>query len=538
MVGSRATQDGANAASSQRGIQPDVRFQEKQFFALSPSYPNSSITKVTFRALEKTLDLQGVTGTDCAVVRKYWLWLWSPSRQTRGLSCMSKKTIVIGEDDPAIRTALGEFLQSLAYEVTEASSCESIRQAFKTSCPDAAVLDYSLPDGTALDLLPHLKQSYPSVPLIVLTGNGTIPLAVQAIKEGAEQFLTKPVEMAAIAVVLERALKNQRNYQKQMAGHAREKRESADPFPGTSPAIRQVAEQAERVCSGDCPVLISGETGSGKGVLARWLHDHSQRADEPFVDLNCAGFGRELLETELFGHEVGAFTGAVQRKMGLLEVAQRGTAFLDEIGDMDLQVQPKLLKILEEKRFRRLGDVQERQLDVRLIAASHEDLAELVRQKRFRSDLYFRVSTVVLRVPPLRERLEDIPVLAQQFFERIAVDLGRLHLTLSDRAMDALTAYTWPGNIRELKNAIERAVLLAREDTIQPRDLHLEFRAEVALDNEPTLTFKEVQRLHLQKALSAERGNVARAAIRLGMTRSSLYNKLKTFGITPSGHNG
>src|SRR5271156_489047 len=442
-----------------------------------------------------------------------------------------KKCIVVGEDDEAIRGAISEFLESLDYEVVQAANCAGIRQAFRDCSPDAAILDYSLPDGTALDLLPHLKLSYPSVPLILLTGNGTIQLAVRAIKEGAEQFFTKPVEMAAVAVVLERVLKNQRNHQKQLAGKAREKRESVNPFLGTSAAIREIAEQAERVSLSHCPVLIAGETGSGKGVLAKWLHDHSSRAEEPFVDLNCAGFGRELLETELFGHEVGAFTGAAQRKMGLLEVAQKGTAFLDEIGDMDLQVQPKLLKILEEKRFRRLGDVQERQLDIRLIAASHEDLAHLVRQKKFRSDLYFRVSTVVIRVPPLRERLEDIPILARHFFERVALDLGRLHLTLSEQTMEAINAYSWSGNIRELKNVIERAVLLATGDTIRPRDLHLEFNREAATGNESQLTLREVQRTHIQKALDTARGNVARAAVLLGLTRSSLYSKMKTFGI-------
>jgi DNA-binding NtrC family response regulator len=447
---------------------------------------------------------------------------------------MAKKSIVVGEDDQAIRGALSEFLESLDYEVIPATNCASIREVFRNSSPDAAILDYSLPDGTAMDLLPQLKQSHPSVPLILLTGNGSVPLAVQAIKEGAEQFLTKPVEMAAIAVVLERALKNQRNLQKQLAGKARDKRESVDPFLGASPAISEVAEQADRVCLSHCPVLIAGETGSGKGVLAKWIHDHSPRAEEAFVDLNCAGFGRELLETELFGHEAGAFTGAVQRKMGLLEVAQRGTVFLDEIGDMDLQIQPKLLKILEEKRFRRLGDVQERQLDVRLVAASHEDLANLVRQKKFRSDLYFRVSTVVIRVPPLRERLEDIPILARHFFERVALDLGRLHLTLSDQTIETMTTYSWPGNIRELKNVIERAVLLATGETIRPKDLHLEFKSEVAVDGngDSQLTFREIQRLHIQKALDAERGNVASAAVRLGLTRSTLYNKMKTFGIT------
>jgi len=445
---------------------------------------------------------------------------------------MAKKKIVVGEDDGSIRAAISEYLRSLEYDVTEAGCCEDIRNAFKSASPDAAILDYSLPDGTALDLLPQLKQAYPWVPLIVLTGNGTIPLAVETIKQGAEQFLTKPVQMSAVAVILERALKNQRNQQIQLARRAREKRNIANPFLGNSPAIRQLADDAERVSGSDYPVLITGETGSGKGVLAKWLHDHSPRAEEPLVEMNCAGFGRELLETELFGHEVGAFTGAVQRKLGLFEVAQHGSAFLDEIGDMDLQVQPKLLKILEEKRFRRLGDIHERELDIRLIAASHQDLAELVRQKKFRSDLYFRISTVVLRVPPLHERLADIPALAERFLEGSAIDVGRTHLSLSDHALKALAEYSWPGNIRELKNVIERAVLLAREDVIQPTDLHLDFKAEIIAQTDSTLTFREAQSRHIQTALQAEGGNIARTATRLGMSRSSLYNKLKTLGIS------
>jgi DNA-binding NtrC family response regulator len=456
------------------------------------------------------------------------------------LVSMSKKRILIGEDDSSIRSALSEFLQANNYQVAEANTCEAIRQSFRTSAPDAAILDYSLPDGTALDLLPNLRQSYSSVPLIVLTGNGTIELAVQAMKEGAEQFLTKPVQMSAIAVVLERALKNQRNYRKQLAGKAKEKRDSVDPFVGVSKAIQQVAEEAERVSNSHCPVLIAGETGSGKGVLARWIHDHSPRAEEPFVDMNCAGFGKELLESELFGHEPGAFTGAVSRKLGLLEVAQKGTVFLDEIGDMDVQIQPKLLKILEEKQFRRLGDVQERQLDIRLIAASHADLLQLIRDKRFRSDLYFRVSTVVIRMPALRERAEDIPLLAHHFFQRMAVDMGRIHLTLSERTLEALTTYSWPGNIRELKNVMERAVLLAGGDTIQPRDLRLELAARLPEEaaDESLLTLGEAQKLHIERALTTERWNVARAATRLGITRSSLYNKIKSFGLVyPKGRN-
>jgi len=453
---------------------------------------------------------------------------------------MSKKRILIGEDDRSIRLALAEYLRSHGYEVAEAITCEAIRQSFRTATPDAAILDYSLPDGTASDLLPTLKQSYSSVPLILLTGNGTIERAVQAIKDGAEQFLTKPVQMSAIAVVLERVLKNQRNQQKQLAGKARERRETVDPFLGVSSAIRQLAEEAERVASSHCPVLIAGETGSGKGVLARWLHDHSPRTEEPFVDLNCAGFGRELLESELFGHETGAFTGAVQRKLGLLEVAQGGTVFLDEIGDMDLQIQPKMLKVLEEKQFRRLGDVNERHLDIRLIAASHADLNQLIRDQKFRSDLYFRVSTVVIRMPALRERAEDIPLLAQHFFQRTAVDLGRLHLKFSDRALETLAAYPWPGNIRELRNVVERAVLLASGDNVQPRDLRLDHVSTVPREqvDDSHLTLRDVQRIHIQKALTMERWNVARAATRLGLSRSSLYNKINAFGIVhPNGRN-
>ena len=448
---------------------------------------------------------------------------------------MTKKKVLLGEDDPAVSGALSEYLQSLDYDVSCADSCRGVKEAFKNFFPDAAILDYSFPDGTALDMLSYLRQSYPGVPLILLTGNGTISLAVRAIKEGAEQFLTKPVELEAITLVLERALQNQRSHQKQLAGRVREERETIDPFIGASPAIRQLQEQAERVCNSHCSILMTGETGSGKGVLARWLHEHSPRVDEPFVDLNCAGLGRELLETELFGHEIGAFTGAVRRKIGLLEVGQRGTVFLDEIGDMDQAIQPKLLKVLEEKRFRRLGDVNERQLDIRLIAASHQDLAQLVRQKRLRSDLYFRISTVVLRVPPLRERLEDIPVLARYFFQRFAMDLGRLHLRLSDSAMETLVAYSWPGNVRELRNVIERAALMANGEEIGPRDLHLEFDDQpVSEAPEGALTLREAQRAHIERALIVEGGNMARAALRLGMTRSSLYYKVKALGVSPS----
>ena len=285
---------------------------------------------------------------------------------------MGRNKILIVDDEPGLRFGVRDFLELQGFEIDEAESCQSAQQRFRTSRPDIVVADYLLPDGTALDLLPRLKEIDPEIPLLILTGHGSIDLAVRAIKEGAEQFLTKPLELPALLVILERILENKRNLHKQRANKTREVRAAIDPFVGTSPAILELAEQARKVVlATESPILILGETGTGKGVLSRWLHANSPRSDEAFVDLNCAGLSRELLETELFGHEKGAFTSAISSKQGLFEVAHRGTIFLDEIGDVDLQIQPKLLKVLEDKRFRRVGDVRDRQVDVRLNGYSH-----------------------------------------------------------------------------------------------------------------------------------------------------------------------
>jgi DNA-binding NtrC family response regulator len=370
------------------------------------------------------------------------------------------------------------------------------------------------------------------VPLVILTGMGSIELAVRAIKEGAEHFLTKPVELPALAVVLERLLENRRNRHRQMARRSKAARHAADPFLGDSPAMRQLADDARRFLSSDSPVLIRGETGSGKGVLAAWLHQNGPRADEAFVDLNCATLSKELLESELFGHEKGAFTGALAAKPGLLDVAHRGTLFLDEIGDVDAAVQPKLLKVLEDKRYRRLGDVRDRQVDVRLIAATHQDLSRLVRENRFRSDLYYRVSTIPLVVPPLRERLEDMELIAEKLLDGLAADLGRGKLSLAADALAALKAYSWPGNIRELRNVLERAVLLCEGRVLGRRDLRFEPAPADEAAPGAALTLEEMERAHIERVLQAERGHVETAARRLGIPRSSLYQKIKRFGLS------
>ena len=449
---------------------------------------------------------------------------------------MAKRRVLVVDDDAAVRFGVRDYLETQGYEVEEAESSAGAQAALASSRPDAIVLDYALPDGDALEALPRLRAADPTVPVVILTGHGSIDLAVRAIKEGAEHFLTKPIEMAALLVVLERAIENRRAQRQESAGRARRAREAVDPFLGTSAAIRRVQAQAEKILASESPVLLLGETGSGKGELAKWLHANGPRGQEAFVDVNSAGLTREFLETELFGHERGAFTGAVASKTGLLEVAHRGTVFLDEVGDVDPQIQPKLLKVLEEKRFRRLGDTRDRRVDIRLIAATHQDLKRLVDEGRFRSDLYFRISAVPLAVPPLRERAEDIPALAELLLRTLAADLGRGEAQLGREALARLQVYPWPGNIRELRNVLDRALLLAESPTLGVGDLHFDAATgpTAPLPLTTDLTLAQLERQHIERVLAEERGRVAAAARKLGIPRSSLYEKLKSLGIPVS----
>jgi DNA-binding NtrC family response regulator len=450
--------------------------------------------------------------------------------------------VLLVDDEPDIRLGLGRLLRSKGYDIDEAGDCQQAEAAFATSPPDVAIIDEQLPDGSGVDLLPRLRGLHPGVPVIVLTGHGSIALAVRAIKEGAEQFLTKPVDTQAILVLLERLVEERRNRRKQLASRPREGRAAEDPFLGVSPAIRRLAEEARRVLDSERPVLIQGETGTGKGVLARWLHDNGPRRQEPFVDLNCASLSRELLDSELFGHEPGAFTGASRSKLGLLDVADHGTLFLDEIGDMDVAVQPKLLKALEEQRFRRLGDTRDRSVDVRLIVATHQDLGVLIRAQKFREDLYFRISTLPLLVPPLRERREDIPVLARRLLDRFAAELGRGGVVLSEGALADLQAYRWPGNIRELRNVLERALLVGGRDELSAESLRFGISmAPPESRDEPLPSLEEVERAHIARVFEAEGRRADRAARRLGISASSLYQRLKRYGISgvrPAPENG
>jgi DNA-binding NtrC family response regulator len=440
--------------------------------------------------------------------------------------------ILLVDDDDAVRFPIRRFLAAQGFTVQEAASVQAALAAASLRLPEAAIIDYTLPGGTGLDLLRQLKEIQSDLPVIILTGHGTIDLAVQAMKEGAEQFFTKPVELATLRVVLQRALDNRR------LRHVSRSRTRAappvDPFRGTCAAIRRLAEHAARVAPAAVPVLVQGETGSGKGVLARWIHDHGPRADEPFVDLNCAGLSRELVESELFGHEKGAFTGAATAKPGLLELADRGTLFLDEIGELDAAVQAKILKVVEDMRFRRLGDLRDRRVDVRLVAATHRDLGALVAEGRFREDLLYRINTVSLAVPPLRERGADVVMLAKDLLRAIGSDVGRSDLSLSPEAEAFVAGHPWPGNVRQLRNALERAALLADRPVLEPHDLGGAGPAGATAPDgaRPVerLTLAEVERRHIESVLRAE-GSVPGAAAVLGLSRSALYERLKKYDL-------
>ncbi len=444
---------------------------------------------------------------------------------------MAKTRILIVDDEESIRFGMRDFFEARGLCVSDADSCGQAMVLFQAQSPSAVVLDYRLHDGNAIDLLRQFKQIDPAVPVVVLTAYGSIDLAVQAVKEGAEQFLTKPIELPALLVILERLLATRKLQRSQRAMATREDRDQINPLAGNSPAIVAFAEQVERVIGTDSPVLITGETGTGKSVLAKWLHTHGPRATEPFVDLNCAGLQPDFLETELFGHKKGAFTGAATHKEGLLELADGGTAFLDEIGDVDPRVQPKLLKVLEERRFRRMGDVREREVDIALITATHQDLGARVNAGQFRSDLYFRISSVPLHVPPLRERKEDLGFLATGILAAV-----RPGLALDGDAEQALHDYAWPGNIRELRNVLERAALLCDGAVISRHDLRFEpLPSADRPADEAGLTLLEVEKRHIRRVLESVDGKVDKAAVQLDIPRSSLYQKLKNYGIRTSG---
>ncbi len=417
-------------------------------------------------------------------------------------------------------------LVSLGYEVMLADNCAQVFDRSREQSPHAVIADHDFVERSGEALLGELRRCVPAAPFVVLPHDFADEPAGTSAPAGDASLAAGSLPAPELMVALERVLGNSRG----PAQGGSRKRAPLDPFVGQSPAVRQVAEEALHALASESPILIEGETGSGKGVLAAWLHRHGPRAHEAFVDLNCAGFSRELMDSELFGHERGAFTGAVTAKLGLLEVADKGTLFLDEIGDMELPIQAKLLKVVEEKHFRRVGETRERQADVRIIAATHHDLLARVREGKFRADLYYRIHVLRMRMPALRFRSADIPALARRIITTLAQDLGRPEPILTPEAEEALIKHPWPGNLRELRNELERAMLASESGPIERRHLVLELSPAAGQVSSMGGTLEDLERAYIERVLQEEH-RVELAAQRLGIPRSTFYHKLRTLGI-------
>ena len=445
--------------------------------------------------------------------------------------------ILIVDDDTQILAGL-ETLLSDEWEVRTAATGREGITAFADSSPDVVLLDVQLPDSLGTDLLHQFKMYAETTPVIMMSGGvGNLDRVIESMKLGAETFLQKPFEYDTLVLTIEQATRMAAKERELIALRRADNRD-VERLPGVSPAIAQLNDILANIARAPSPVLIDGESGTGKGVMARLIHNRSPRARSTFVDLNCAGLSKELLESELFGHERGAFTNAMNTKPGLFEIAGEGTLFLDEIGEMELTVQARLLKALEEKRFRRVGGVRDLKADFRLIAATNRDLAAEVAQGRFRNDLYYRLNVVRLRMPPLRERLEDLPVLVAEILRPLSKEMGRPIPKVSPRAMKRLASYPWPGNVRELRNVLERALLTLRTDEIRTDDLTIESDATNAitsgksggLPNEEweIQPLESVVEQYVTAAVKAAGGNMRKAARQLQISPSTLYARLKS----------
>jgi DNA-binding NtrC family response regulator len=443
---------------------------------------------------------------------------------------------------------LRHALERQGHAVIEARDQAEAVKMLQQAQPALVLSDLRLPEGDGFGVLRASKETDPDVPVIVMTAYGSIEDAVTAMKEGALDFLAKPVDPDHLLLLVSRALEQRRLVTENLL--MKEElavRRGAPQLVGDDASLRKVFASLQRAASTDTTVLIEGESGTGKELFARSLHALSSRADAPFVAINCAAIPETLLETELFGHEKGAFTGAVSRKPGKFEMAHRGTLFLDEIGDLPLALQAKILRALEERRFERVGGTALVTVDVRLVAATNRGLRAAVAARRFREDLFFRLSVFPITVPPLRDRGNDIPLLARYFVDRFCRDLKKKAIGLSPAALDALQAYRWPGNVRELQNCIERAVILADGDSILPRHLNLTFVDTPAAQEPPnpwahldlsgTLTdvtkraVAEVERLKIRNVMREVDGNRGRAAEMLQISYKNLLAKLKEHAI-------
>ncbi|HSF58583.1 MAG TPA: sigma-54 dependent transcriptional regulator [Candidatus Binatia bacterium] len=445
--------------------------------------------------------------------------------------------ILVVDDDPYIQEALGDRLESLGYGVMRASDGKQALEIIDHQDPQLVFLDIEMPGMKGLDVLREIRKREKDFPVVMITAYGSVDLAVEAMKEGAYDFIPKPFKAGHITLVVDKAMERQRlRREKEMLSEEVDRRYRL--VAGASAKLNTVISAAKKAAASKSTILLLGESGTGKELFARAIHNWSERKDRPFVAINCVGLSRELLESELFGHEKGAFTGANQLKRGKIELANGGTVFLDEVGDISEELQTKLLRFLQEREFERVGGTQLIRVDVRIIAATNRNLEAAVAAGRFREDLYYRINVVPLLLPPLRGRKEDVPSLAQFFRQRFSSESKKNFTEIAPEAMEALSGYDWPGNVRELANVIERAVVLGQPPTIQVEDLSPGIvGAESEVDNRLTSpsyheSVDEYRREVILNALAQTQGNRAAAARLLGLQRSYLLKLMKSFDIS------
>ena len=443
-------------------------------------------------------------------------------------------TIIVADDDPDIRDILKDMLNSLGARIIIAVDGQDCLDRVYADAPDVLLLDIEMPVKTGLQVLQQLQQRGNAMTIIMITAYGTIERAVQAMKQGAYDFITKPFDLDHVALTVEKALERER-LKRGLEHYSEEMGERYRLIGGESPKMHEAIETSKKAAGSRSTVLLLGESGTGKEVFARAIHKWSERRREPFIAINCVGLSKDLLESELFGHEKGAFTGAHQLKKGKMELADGGTLFLDEVGDVSPELQTKLLRFLQEREFERVGGTQLIAVDVRVIAATNRDLSSAIKDGRFREDLYYRLNVIPIALPPLRKRKEDIPILARYFLRRFAAETKRTFGEITADAEAKLVAYAWPGNVRELGNVIERAAVLGDGPEITGEDLPLHIADTVTASMVNGLSYRDAVDAAragiVRKALAHTNGNRAAAARILGLHKTHLLNLIKSLGI-------
>ncbi|MGQ9484142.1 MAG: sigma-54-dependent transcriptional regulator [Desulfosoma sp.] len=442
--------------------------------------------------------------------------------------------ILVVDDELIVRESLVGWLKKGGYMVGAVSGGREALESLERAGYDLVFLDIKMPDMNGIDVLKEIKQRYPGTMVVMITAYGSVESAVEAMKLGANDYLMKPFEPDQLSLLVEKLLQHKKLIdenillREQIATAAVERYQD---MIGVSPAMQALFEMVERVAAVDSPVLIKGETGTGKELVAKAIHARSPRRYGPFIAINCGAFTESLLESELFGHEVGSFTGAVKAKKGRLELVRGGTLFLDEVGEIPMKMQVDLLRVLEEHKMHRVGGTRDITVDFRLISATHRDLSKAMEEGYFRRDFYFRLNVVELEVPPLRARREDIPLLADFFLRRFRKETNKPVEGLDKKAVELLCAYDWPGNVRELENAVERAVVLAQGRILTEDDFAFLRKTYGAVEPQ---SLEDMERLHIQRILKQCRGNISQTARVLKINRTTLHHKIKKYGLQGS----